>query len=359
MPAGVLKNRMTFSRASTWQRGLGTGILSVALATSGVVTTWVPTAHAQSVQELAKARAEYKEGLSLEAAGNWAGALSKFQDVARIKTTPQVRFHVARCKENLGRLNEALGEYRLAEYEAQQAKPQPKELPEITKAREQLEARVPKVVIERGEGAKSAKIEIDGVALGEAQVGKEFAVDPGPHKITAKVDRGEWEQNIEVAEGETKSVELVAPADLKKPDSSGTSDPDDVEKPPDDTGPVQDEKKGPGALPWIVGGIGVVGLAAGGYFFLQRNKAEDDLKGVCRNDVCPASKQSLQDDGKRYALLTNISLGVGIVGIGTAIVLFATSGKKAEKKPGTAARSLHLIPTASSRNTGVNLVGSF
>ena len=73
-----------------------------------------------NARALEKARNLFRQGLSLEAAGNWAAALAKFQEVMKVKLTPQVRFHSARCSEQLGRLNEALGEYRLAEYEAGQ-----------------------------------------------------------------------------------------------------------------------------------------------------------------------------------------------------------------------------------------------
>jgi hypothetical protein len=344
---------MTFRGAPTWRRVLGTSILSVSLATGGVVTSYAPRASAQSAADLAKARTEFKEGVSLEAAGNWAAALAKFQDVARIKTTPQVRYHIGRCKENLGRLNEALGEYRLAEYEAQQSKA--KELPEIEKAREQLEARVPKVIIQRGEGAKNAKVEIDGVALGEAQIGKEFAVDPGSHKISAKIDRGQWDQTVEVAEGETKSVELVPPDDLK----GAALPPDDT--PPDDTPPDDgsvklDTKKGAGALPWIVGGVGIVALGAGAFFGLQAKKKEDDLNASCRGGVCPNSKKSLEDESKQAALISNIGFGVGIACVGTAIVLLAVGGGKSEKKASKQKR-IHLVPTADAR--GVSVLGNF
>jgi hypothetical protein len=67
---------------------------------------------------LAEARVWFRDGLSLEAAGDWAGALTRFEQVAKVRFTPQVRFHVARCKEHLGRMTEALGDYRISEYEA-------------------------------------------------------------------------------------------------------------------------------------------------------------------------------------------------------------------------------------------------
>ncbi len=331
---------------------LGATTLSVCLAFGGM--SYAPPAEAQSAADLSKARTLFKEGVSLEAAGDWAGALSKFEDVAKVKTTPQVRFHMGRCKEHLGRLNEALGEYRLAEYDAQQSKA--KELGEITKAREALEARVPKLLITRGTGAENAKIELDGVALGEAQVGKEVSVDPGPHRIAGTLPAGEFEENVTVAEGETKNVELVPPANLKRKSAEKASE--EPEPTPEETpAPVKVEKKGKGALPWIIGGVGLVSLGASGYFYLQRNKAENDLNGICHGDICPTSAQSKQDDGKKYATLTGVTLGVGIVGIGVATVMLLSGGGKTEEKPQSAGLKLNVAPMA--RMPGVNVVGQF
>lgn len=321
-----------------------------------------PPLFAQTPAELARARTLYKQGLSLEAAGDWAGALAKFEEVAKVKLTPQVRFHIARSKEHLGRLTEALGDYRLAEYEAQQQNA--KELGEITKSREALEARIPKLVITRGAGAESATIEMDGVEVGEAQVGKEVSVDPGPHRIVAKLRGGqEFEQTVNVAEGETKTMELVAPDDIGKggggvlPDDGGG---DDVTPPPDE---VKLEKTGPGALPWIIGGIGIVGLGAAGYFALKRNDTDEELKKYCNPEgVCPRSKQGLQDDGEQYALMTNIALGVGVVGIGVATVLFITGSGGPEKPDPTAKRKGFQnvrVDVSTGPVTGVNLVGQF
>jgi len=318
------------------------------------LTTLSALALAQTPQELAKARTLFKEGVSLEAAGDWANALGKFQEVAKVKATAQVKFHIGRCKEHLGRLTEALGDYRLAEYDAQQAKA--KELPEITKAREDLEARIPKLVIRRGEGAEAAKIELDGVEFGETQIGKEVTVDPGPHRIVAKLSGGEFEHTVDLGEGETKEVELIPPDDFK-PKGSGASDDTPDEQPPSDTGTTKIEAKGPGALPWIIGGVGVVSLAASGYFFLQRNKAEDDLSAVCRGDICPRSKQTLEDDGKKYAMLTNITLGVGVVGVGVATVLLLSGGGSSQEKPQSSALRVNVIPTP--QMAGVNVAGRF
>jgi tetratricopeptide (TPR) repeat protein len=311
-----------------------------------------PPLPAQSAADLARARTLYNQGLSLEAAGDWSGALAKFEEVGKVKLTPQVRFHIARCKEHLGRLNEALGDYRLAEYEAQQANA--KELSEITAARDGLEARIPKLVIRRGKGARAARLELDGVELGEAQVGKEVAVDPGPHTIVAKLKKGEFEETVTLAEGETKEVEMTPPPELVRK-KRAIEDEDPEEEPEPAPRPVQAESEGSGALPWVLGGVGLVGFAAAGYFAGQRSAAEDDLNKVCRNGVCPKSAQSKQDDGERYAMFTNVALGVGVAGVGIAAILLLSGGSSAEK-PAASKLSLSI---ATGPTKGVGVAGSF
>src|SRR5690606_28697159 len=71
-------------------------------------------AAAQTAEELSEARAAFQRGIELEQAKNWAGALKQFREVGQVKMTPQVRYHIALCEENLGKLVAALGGYELA-----------------------------------------------------------------------------------------------------------------------------------------------------------------------------------------------------------------------------------------------------
>jgi len=294
-------------------------VLAAALALGAVATT-AASAQAQSQDDLERARSEFRQGLSLEAAGNWAAALAKFQEVAKVKVTPQVRFHTGRCNEQLGRLNEALGEYRLGEYEAgQQGLP---DLAAITQARQGLEARIPKLVIRRGQGAELGRVELDGVELGEAQIGQPLSVDPGPHTVVVRLpgDR-QFQQAATVKESETAEVVLTPPA------AGEGAAPAPVPAAPVSGSPAPDKgtteaKKSP--LPWIVGGVGVAGLAGATVFYVLRNGAKSDLDSACRGSVCPKSLEDRQNQGQLYTTLSLVSLGVGVVGLGVATYLLVT-----------------------------------
>jgi hypothetical protein len=333
---------------ASFLRRAAPGTLSALLALSAAssVTTASRPAAAQSKDDLERARNFFREGLSLEAAGNWAQALAKFREVGKVKLTPQVRFHTARCNEQLGHLSTALGEYKLAEYEgSEQNIP---ELKAITEARAALEPRVPKLIIRRGKGAELARVELDGVDLGEGQIGQAVGVDPGPHRIIAKLagDK-EFRYAAFAKEGETTEIELAPP-----PEEEGGTPAGNQPKPGGaDTGVTTEQVRKSSALPWIVGGVGVASLAASGVFYILRSGAKSDLESGCRGDVCPQSLQDTQSKGELYSTLSMVTLGVGVVGIGVATVLLVTAPKKEQATqtglhwdvvggPGTAAFSV-------------------
>src|SRR5580700_7467122 len=49
-------------------------------------------------------RGHFRQGLALQAAGNWTAALAEYQTVAKEVATPQVNFNIAECQEKLGQL---------------------------------------------------------------------------------------------------------------------------------------------------------------------------------------------------------------------------------------------------------------
>lgn len=337
--------------------------LACALALAMPVATWPSQAAAQTQAELDHARQLYAQGLTQEAAGDWAGALSTFQQVARIKLTPQVRFHVARCKENLGRLNEALGGYRLAEYEAQQnGDSSATLLGEITSAREALERRMPKLVIERGEGADAIKIELDGVALGQTEIGREMKIDPGPHVIAGVLPSGErFTKKIYAKENDSEQVILDVPADLLPAVAHHTRKPSAENTPQADTGDrdaAHPSAHHSSALPWVIGGVGVASLIASGVFYLRMKSTQKQLDDNCIGTKCPDTLQSAQDRGKLDATLTNVTLGVGVVGIGVATVLLLSGGSSTDEAP-EARRKWTVDVAAASHTMGVDVAGRF
>jgi len=297
---------------------------------------------------LDRARSQFHQGLALETAGDWSGALSLFQQVAYVKLTPQVRFHIGLCEEHLGQLAAALGDYDLAAHEAVEAKVAEVSA-QVAARRDELKARIPQLTITRGSGGEYASVSLDGVSLGGSSIGIQLPVDPGPHSVEARAPGFKpFSATIDVAEKESKKVEITLeriPAPAVAPDLvvSGA--------------PAADTSEPPRAnvVPFVVGGVGVASLGAGVVFLLLRHNAITTLDSMCTlpNRACPTEAQSTYDKGRTYNLLANVTLGAGVVGVGVGTVLFFT-----QKKPKGGA-SLGAVPGAVGSALGATVVGSF
>jgi hypothetical protein len=308
-------------------------------------------------QQIAKARETFRQGVSLEAANDWAGALSKFEDVAAVRMTPPVRFHIARCKHRLGKLLEALGEYRMAAHEASQSKDPkaPEVYREANEGLAEVEQKIPKLIIIRGKGSEIGSISLDGVALGESSIGKEVPVNPGGHTIEFSAEGKVNKVVVTLAESETRKIDLIQEVaePAAKPSASAPPPP-----PPPSAAPPS----GHGPWPWVAYGVGGASLIASGIFYALRSSAISDLESKCEGNKCPASLQDTSDKGKTYTTVANVTLGIGIVGLAAGTILLLTTGGKTEAPPKneTSSRTrLNLIVSGTGNAGEARLVGTF
>jgi hypothetical protein len=290
---------------------------------------FAPPAAAQSADETARlteARGKFQQAIELEQAGNWGGALKLFREVGQVRMTPQVRFHIGVCEENLGRLAVALGSYELALRDAESVGGDFGV--EVTQKVESLRARIPKIIIERGPGAEAAIIELDGVALGATSIGVELPVDPGPHAISARASGySPFEVTVNAAESARESIKVEL---ARLPPSAPAPVPS-----PAPTAPEAPRRSR--VLPYALGAAGAGSLLLSGIFLILQNDKVSDLEEVCgpNRNQCPESSRSTYDSAKTFNTLSRITLGVGLVAVGTAVTLIVTEPKP---KPAPSAR---------------------
>src|SRR5882724_6235157 len=294
-----------------WSAALSLALVSIAATPRSAL--------AQDKKELSKARALFQRAIELEQAKNYTQALEQFRDVGQVRMTPQVRFHIATCEEKLGRLVTALGGYELALADAESVGEDFKT--EVDTAVTRLRGSIPKLVIQRGAGAEAAEIQLDGVALGASSVGVAVPLDPGPHSINAKAPGSlPFSQTVTIAENEQKSVdvELTPEPTPEKTAPSGTQTVDVAAKPH------------PRVVPYVIGSIGVASLIGSGVLFALRQGALSDLENKCGADRkgCPDSARGELDNLKLYNTTAQIALGVGVVGVGTAVTLILLQKKQ-------------------------------
>lgn len=135
-----------------------------------------------SALELERARAAFAEGRALMDQRNWAAAAAKFRDAAGVKNTPGLRYHIALCEENAGRVVEAETEYLIARgLLAEQPAEDVAAL--IAPALERIEQATPRLRLVMPSGVSNARVELDGRALAEAELRADLRVNPGRHQL--------------------------------------------------------------------------------------------------------------------------------------------------------------------------------
>jgi len=291
-----------------------------------------------SAAALSKARAQFQQALALETAGDWSGASNLFQQVAAVRLTPQVRFHLALCEEHLGNLAAALGDYQIAAEEARKV-PVPEVVEQAMARVESLKARIPKLVIRRGQGAESASITLDGANLGATSIGSELPVNPGPHTIEAQA-RGfrPFARTVDVSERDRREVEVVLqslPPPPPDPRAVAAVAPAASPSPARAGANPAPKPSSTNYLPLVLGGMGAASLITSGVFFALRSDAMSTLDDACPDRTnCPPEMKATYDHGKTYTMVANVTLGIGLVSLGAAAAVYLLGGSKSE--PSTA-----------------------
>jgi hypothetical protein len=337
-------------------RRLTLGVAVVLTCASLAATVTSPALAAPDQEELSKARARFQQATELEQAGNWAAALQQFREVGQVRMTPQVRYHIALCEEKLGKLVAALGGFELALSEAESLGPDfRKEVEEKTNA---LRERIPKLVIERGEGAEAATIELDGIALGASSIGIEVPLDPGPHQVSARaVGYDVYAETVEVPEKEIKRVTVTLnKTAVESAQGEGNAGATAPAAPPPHPSRV---------VPYAIGIGGGVLLVSSGVFYLMRQSQINTLDSLCPDrSSCPVTlsadeRRTVADSKSKlntYNALSIITAVGGVAAIGVAVGLIVLEPKP--PKPATA--GLWINPAAPGADVGgVSLAGAF
>jgi hypothetical protein len=305
-------------------------------------------ARGETPTELKRARAQFQRGIELEQAGNWSEAIQQFREVGQVRMTPHVRFHIAFCEEGLGRLVTALGGYELALREADQVGPDFRA--EVETAIKNLKERIPKLVIERGEGADAATVQLDGVDLGASSVGVEVPLDPGPHSVVATAPGMQpFSATADLREREVTRVTLVlepVPEPVKPP-------------PPKEKVLVVTREEPPKRLvPYLIGGAGVAALLGAGALFVLKQTTQAELEEKCPDpNACDPAYEDTYNRMRFYGYAAPVAAGVGAAAVGVSVYMLFF--RKSKQTPPKTTTSVMLAPGTKSGFAGITVTGEF
>jgi hypothetical protein len=189
-----------------------------------------------------------------------------------------------------------------------------------------VDAAMPSIVLGAKDGAQDVvdvKVSLDGKPLAEKLDGKPLPMDAGEHTITfERQGRPAVQSKVVLHAGEKNraiSVQLGA-----EPNAAGGGGARGG-----GGGTAEQSSSGPPIAGYVVGGIGVVAIGGFAFFGLSGKSDVDNMRSG-PNACAPNCDPSKVDAAKAKLLVADISLGVGVVGLGVATYLILTHGKSNE-----------------------------
>jgi hypothetical protein len=312
-------------------------------------------------EALAAARALFTEGIELEKAGQWEEALAKFEKVAAVKMTPQVRFHIALCHEHLGRLVDAVNGFELAEQEARAAGQRARDVLEnAPKRAAALRDRVAHVVLHVDGQVRTSKIYIDSKEVALALVDTSIPVDPGDHVIEVRRDSEvTFTEELSFDEAQTRELNLeINDPEPPPPPPPPTPDPT-VE--PQPKPPVTVDEGPPQWIAYVVAGAGAAVVGGAGILWLLRQSTLRNISSECEDpgfQNCDPASAGDADLARQYDIGSKVALGVGLAGVATGVALWFILWPDDEPNPASTGASKAQIRVAPSP-TGLQIYGRF
>ncbi len=355
-------------------------VVSLAIAV-GLFCSPVLAQGEPSAAEIAVARKLFSEASSLESKKEWAAAEGKLREALKIKETPGLHYHLGYCLEQQAKLVDALVEYDRASEMLEQGIKAPDVAELVGPARDGVKKRVASVTLKVSDEVEDETIEIDGVSVKRALVGKAIPVNPGHRVIGVSAPgRQAFRRELDLTEGELREIEVTLPrlGNTKGGPTKGVEDDQ-----PAEGASGSASSSGIPARTWVLLGEGAfTALAIGGavLFTLDKNHAADqadaaqaevDRKSGNSSSACPDKGNVIgvendcgqlkdftdqKDRSKTFATLSFVGAGVGAAAFLTTLFVWKTSSSKSEARvPPHVAPNVNLGP----RQAFVGVHGSF
>jgi hypothetical protein len=296
-----------------------------------------PPASAASPAEAALAQRFFDEARALFGVGNFHEACPKFAASQKLDPREGTLMNLAICHDKEGKTASAWTEFNDARTQARAAGHT-----DIEKFASEHVARLTptlsylRIAVSREARAPGLTIKLDDLGIDEVAWDTDVPIDPGPHTVQASApQRLPWETQENVgAAGDRKTiavpvlrvaeVAVVAPVPVSQ-----------------DRGPPPEvHSNARRTAGFVIGGVGIASIVAGSVFGVEAISERHQVN-ACTGTGCGAAAQAINDDGVRDAWVSDVTFGVGIVGlaIGTYMVLTA--------KPATATAAASVVFTGS------------
>lgn len=306
----------------------------------------------------AAAEALFQQGVDLTQAGNYADACEKFSGSQSLDPALGTLLRLADCYDHVGKTASAWALFEEAKALAEREHQADRRLIAAERAGD-LEGRLSRVRFEVAtQRASDVQITFNGVAVPRATWTTPLPVDPGPGRVEASAPGFEtWHGEVEVPEGPSELAVRI-PALVAEPDPASSRAASAQARGAQDRGPQSASSSGSRqrVIGFVLGGVGVASLVAGGVLALQARSLYEDSLGQCRPEdvrACTPRGVELRDDAKLHADMATVFMVAGgaLASAGFVLVVAAPTGKA--RRSGL--ERVELRPGAASAAAGVTL----
>jgi hypothetical protein len=306
-------------------RGLpARAVVGLGIAYFGVTFAAVARAEPTSADK-SLATQLFKEGRTLVDQGKYAEGCRKLEESQRLDPGGGTLLNLALCHEKEGRSATAWAEFTEALGIARKDdRPQRAEIAQ--QHIEALEPTLSRLTIQVPAGSDLPDLEIkrDGTAIRRAAWGTAMPIDPGEHLVEAfALGKIPWKQTVIVggkAETKTIAVPALENAPVAPTPTAGA---------PSGQMPVTfvEVRKPINPAVWVAYGIGAAGVGVGTYFGVRALSEQHTADDNCPQDKCVnQAGTNANANAIKYANISTVGFGVGVVGIGLGTYLLLSRG---------------------------------
>jgi hypothetical protein len=311
--------------------------LPFALLTSALL--YSSLAHADAAAS-ASAEMLFKEGKALADKKDFVAACPKFAASQRLDPGAGTLLHLGNCYENTGKFASAWATFTEAAAAAR-AKGRQDWADNASKRAERLEPKLSRLSVNVNVAAKPAGLEVvrDGVVLDAGAFGTKLPVDAGAHVLEARAAGFKpWTQTITLKEAQVLVVDV--PALEKVPEAAAVAPAIVTTTPP----PASDKPSTAGGsgvrtAGYVVTGVGILGLAAGGVTGLMAMQSNNRSKELCPELRC-ANQQGVDaaQSARTFGTVSTIAFIGGGVLTAAGLGMVLAGGGKSKPESGISLR---------------------
>lgn len=303
----------------------------------------------------AAAEALFVEAKKLAGQKRYAEACPKFAESNRLDRGAGTMIHLGDCYEKNHQLASAWATFKEAASAAQALGRKDWEKLATQRA-SGLEPKLAHLTIKVDAPVEKLTVQRDGTEVSSASWGVPIPVDAGEHKVRASAPGYREAAVASTVAKDGQAVEVVVPPLVREPSAAPVAPIVLAPEP----GPVAPDRAAASSstqrtIGFVVGGIGIAGLAVGAVTGLMAIGKKNDAKDVCPDDGACASRAAV-DAADSARTLGTVST-IGVIAGGALLVGGAALALTAPRHPRRT--GLRVLPTAGRTGAGLDIVGVF